>query len=273
MFTRRFQKSEKISISENFNGHPLFNAIQYACQVYENQMATLRLSPEEIFFEIADIIDRLLHSDFPDEYIENLWDILTANLRRTNTTVTEEEILMSVAIVLDCTFVILRLAHNDEASYFADEIIDVVHQKYDNDSDLENTIIDKVCNYSKNLCPWIEDYIYHDVSLSSEILNVVEKNSTRDGFLRPDRDISFISTSIYTFAQAEEKIYYEFFTAKSKVDAIRRIYSLQTLQILNMDGLKNDEERAKILNKYQNRFVFLEDDFKAARRSQGRSKR
>ena len=76
----RLQRNQKESVRNEFEAHPLMQMCQWAMKRQEVKMLSLRLSPEEVFCEAVEVIDRIVASPKEvDTLLHALWDTLLSD--------------------------------------------------------------------------------------------------------------------------------------------------------------------------------------------------
>lgn len=78
----------------------------------------------------------------------------------------------------------------------------------------------------------------------------------------------FISTEIYSYDAAIEKVKQVFGKSTAKAKKIRELYSLQNMKYVDINKYANDEKRAEVINQFVGKDQFTADDFVRARKPQ-----
>lgn len=179
---KRFQKSQRESVRSNFGRHPLLLTCQYAFKQFEGRMPALKMTPEEIFYEAAILIDRIMEEpgDF-DQMLPTLWDDLLCEYMDFDRTVPQEELVLAVSCVYYATIGCFAL-HNHAGYCFtmAADLMEDFHHHNPNWKVFENLANEKLHFHSSALNDWINSYSDCEDYLSDEIEAVVSAGCGKD---------------------------------------------------------------------------------------------
>lgn len=180
----RFQKSQREIVRSKFGEHPLLKTCQYAFKQFEGKMPMLKFTPEEIFYESAVLIDRVMEEPTQfDSMLPTLWDDLLCEYMDFDRNVPETELILAVTCVYYATTACFAL-HN-HAGYcftFASELMEDIHKHNPAWQEFELLANEKLHYHSKALNEWINSYSSSETYLSDDIadaLVVVKKKTAR----------------------------------------------------------------------------------------------
>lgn len=156
-----------------------------ACGFFDSRMLDYGLWPEEIFNEVACLLDDIKEQG--DEYIpeiEKLWKLTYTRFREYDKTVQGEQLKLAVSIVLDIVSVTLKLSKDSVHQYMGLQVLGVISNN--NKEEWEQVLADlgKQTNYlSDELRGWINQFMALDneqyLSDDIEALFAPEKKATK----------------------------------------------------------------------------------------------
>lgn len=203
---RRFTDRERVVIKNNYKDEPLLKMAGAACRFFDDRLQGYCLWPEEIFNEVACILDEVKEQG--DEYIpeiENLWKVIYSRFRKEDTSVPAEELKLAVSIILDIVSVTLKLSKDSVHQYMGLQVLGVI--SHNNKEEWEQVLVDlsKQINYlSDELGGWINRFMALDNEhyLSDEIEELLEPKTEKKEAKKKvkKKDITPFEPDLITFS-------------------------------------------------------------------------
>lgn len=113
---KRLRRSEKEEIKRNYSDNLIFEAIFAPCKKMEKELASFRLSAEEVFLECLSIIDDLKECESTKQArlkVNGLWDAIYCDFRDlANEDTSEQELKQAASEVVAVTILLLNYCKN-----------------------------------------------------------------------------------------------------------------------------------------------------------------
>ena len=199
----RFLKNQREDVRSKFGQHPLFLFCQYAFKQFEGRMPRLKFTPEEIFFETAVLIDRIMEDPGAFElYSPMLWDELYCEYLEFDRTVPEDELVLAVTCVYYATISSFALHHHAGYCYsIATDLFEDIHKHNANWKEFEDKANEMLHFHQDQLGEWINSYSDSESYLSDDIEEVlVKKDDGNPDSRKPFEPVrtTFAMTSLIT---------------------------------------------------------------------------
>lgn len=170
---RKFTENERDAIRNKYGAEPLFQVAEVICQFFDNRLQAFVIWPEDIFNEVASVIDNIKENG--DEYIpkiQHLWKIIYPRFREYDKTIPDEQIALATSIVLDIAAISLHLSLDEVHQYMGQLLMGVISNNNKDQWEAVLTDLGKASNHlSKPLRAWINSYmeINNEQYISDEI--------------------------------------------------------------------------------------------------------
>lgn len=179
MTLKKLDENQVEKLTNRFREHPLFLTCQQAFRHYMASMEQFDFTSEELFVEVATVIDKILYepNDAP-QYIEGLWDNLKIKLKSRSSVIPPQSDLNMVCGVLFYVVAAALCLHWRE--YYNIEIVGLLRQTVEKkrlfiDENEQEEIIENLCRHAEGLEEWINQYEESRQWLSDEIETCLRK--------------------------------------------------------------------------------------------------
>lgn len=196
----RLQRNQKEAVRNEFGSHPLLQTIQWTMKQFELQMPSLRLSPEEVFCEAADVLDCVLeHPDQVEELLHGLWDERVADYMDAAPDCTPHDAQMGAACVVYAAMTPLASCRHWDYKYgLLKRMMADVHSHFADWQPFEEQMMQGLERFDDALGHWMNDYLEAETYLSDQIAALFEPKQPPSAKTLPkpkDQDFNPIRTT------------------------------------------------------------------------------
>ena len=149
--------------------HLLYDVLSVACKPFERQTGVIMLSPEEVFVQVAAIIDNVKQKQ-QDTPVGGIWEELYSDYQRLFPSASKKEICTAVSVIVGCAFALLYSSNLYLYHDLAKQLTAPAYNDFPTAYRVIDAVIDKMPD-NDNLVKWYADYIDTDEFLSDELKN------------------------------------------------------------------------------------------------------
>lgn len=167
----RLQRNQKETVRSEFGEHPLLLTCQWTMKQFEMQMPSFRLSPEEVFWEAADVLDLVLvNPDHVADLLHSLWDDRMSDYMDSTVGCTMPDAQLGAACVVYSAMGTLSFSSHWDYKYGILKLMMAdVHKRFADWRKFEDAILGCIERYGEELGFWVDEYLESEDYLSDEI--------------------------------------------------------------------------------------------------------
>ena len=172
----RLQRNQKELLRSRYAEHPLLLTAQWSMKQFESRMPTMRLSPEEIFCETADVLDLILvDPDNVSDLLHTLWDDRVADYMDSTSGCSLDDARLAAACVGYTVMGTLSFScHWDYKYGILKQLMADVHLRFAGWKEFEDSILECIGKYEDELGQWVDEYLESEDYLSDQIAEALE---------------------------------------------------------------------------------------------------
>lgn len=179
----RLQRNQKETVRSEFGEHPLLLTCQWTMKQFEMQMPSFRLSPEEVFWEAADVLDLVLGDpDHVAELLHSLWDDRMSDYMDSTVGCTMPDAQLGAACVVYSAMGTLSFSSHWDYKYGILKLMMAdVHKRFADWRKFEDAILGCIERYGEELGEWVDEYLETDEYLLDEIAEAIDGSKGAKG--------------------------------------------------------------------------------------------
>lgn len=174
--SRNLNQEEKERVRDRFGEHIFFRLVNQSCKKYERELKVFRLSPEDIFVEVMNLLDDMkARPENNADLCDTIWDDLYCAFRERSKDIPETELTKAVAVVISMVTYCLVLLNMTLYNGVVGRLNLLLTEQYKGYLDIELSIDAFATKIGKNaLCNWLNEYMQGNDYLSEEVEDCIE---------------------------------------------------------------------------------------------------
>lgn len=174
--SRNLNQEEKERVKDRFSEHIFFRLVNQSCKKYERELKVFRLSPEDIFVEVLNVLDDMkARPENNADLCDTIWDDLYCNFRERGEDIPETELTKAVAVVISLVMYCLVLLNMTRYNGVVGRLNLLLTEQYKGYGDIALSFDTFASKIGKDaLYKWMYDYMQCNDYLSEEVEDCID---------------------------------------------------------------------------------------------------
>lgn len=174
--SRNLNQEEKERVKDRFGEHIFFRLVNQSCKKYERELKVFRLSPEDIFVEVLNVLDDMkARPENNADLCDTIWDDLYCAFRERGEDIPETELTKAVAVVISLVMYCLVLLNMTRYNGVVGRLNLLLTEQYKGYGDIALSFDTFASKIGKDaLYKWVYDYMQCNDYLSEEVEDCID---------------------------------------------------------------------------------------------------